>query len=176
MGTRSASRLGYTNLSKTPTSALYTNWFLQTLLFGISKEICNRLISSFWNLRKMQYCKAENWLVEVIILADLEIPRIEQTVINSFIIHIHMHSYCITFECFFLFAYWNVRDFSNHLNFPGYITAVLPPSLCHIYLAFLIFGNCTWTMKSILPRWASQNSTDGHKRSAEEIDDLTVTT
>ena len=171
MGTRSASRFGYTNLSKTPTSALYTNWFLQTLLFGISKEICNRLISSFWNLRKMQYCKAENWLVEVIILADLEIPRIEQTVINSFIIYIHTHSYCITFECFFLFAYWNVRDFSNHLNFQGdikplsYSTVIKQVSfLCHIYLAFLIFGNCTWTMKSILPRWAGQNSTDGHKR------------
>ena len=52
MGTRSESRLGYASLSKSPSSALYTDWFLQTILFRISKDVCNRFMSSFSNLQK----------------------------------------------------------------------------------------------------------------------------
>ena len=55
MVTRSASRLWYASLRNSmlsPSRALDTDWFLQTILFGISKVVCSRLMSSFQNLQK----------------------------------------------------------------------------------------------------------------------------
>ena len=81
MVTRSASRLWYASLRNSmlsPSRALDTDWFLQTILFGISKVVCSRLMSSFPNLQKYAAI-AGNQPIAVIFAtsADLKIPRID---------------------------------------------------------------------------------------------------